>query len=298
MGRTRGRSVRSIFAAMCAGVGIFAASVAISGPETPAVCLRDAQGSINFRACADTAAHGSAERALALINLGSEAFRRQDYAEAVRDYDEADPPGGTQHVWSDASFHAYRAVTYDHVGRTAEAIANARTALAMLRGDASIPANIRAEAANVDVETTYALILPLLHKANDSQYASARDAYLALPAKDWIDWANRATVLQLLGDLAAALETNQRALALEPDQPPLLNSECYFLALARRASEALPYCERAIAAVPGVAAVRDSYATALAAAGRCTEADAQRREARRLDPSSVDYQQRLNCITK
>lgn len=287
--------MRSVFAALCLTAGLFAAPLAFAGPEVPAACRPDAKGSVNFRVCADTAAPGSPERALALINLGSEAFAHQDYAAAVRYYDEADPPGGTRHVSSDASFHAYRAATYDHVGRTAEALSDARTALAMLRKDPSIPAEIRDDAANVDVEAVYVLILPILRRANDAQYASAREAYLASPAGDWIDWANRATALQQLGDPVAALDANQRALALAPDQPSLLNAECYFLALAGRPREALSYCERAIAALPDMAAVHDSYATALAGAGRCPEANAQRVEARRLDPTSADYRQKLKC---
>lgn len=101
---------------------------------------------MNYQACVDAAPAGSPARSLALINLGAQAYQRQNYAEAVRLYDQAQPPGGAQ-MYSDASFHANRADAYQHVGRTQEAVADARTAWLLLSDSPELAASIRAAAA-------------------------------------------------------------------------------------------------------------------------------------------------------
>src|SRR5262249_22531307 len=98
---------------MCALTTGFAVSQTAAG-DVPAVCRPDATGFVNYQACVDAAPAGSPARMLALINLGTQAYQRQDYAEAVRLYDEAQPPAPAQ-IFSDASFHAYRADAYNHV---------------------------------------------------------------------------------------------------------------------------------------------------------------------------------------
>jgi tetratricopeptide (TPR) repeat protein len=110
--------------------------------------------------------------------------------------------------------------------------------------------------------------------------------------------ANRAAVLQQLDDLPGAVAAMTEALKLAPaDQPMVLNSACYILALAGRPTEGLPYCEHALALAPDIAAIHDSYAAALERLNRCTEAQAQLAEARRLDPTSPDYR-RTACAGK
>src|SRR5262249_54318884 len=96
---------------------ILFAAVVLTGAASaqaadPPECRADARGEVNYRACAAVAAPGSGIRALALINLGSEAFMDGDYGEAVRLYDEAVPPG--KEVRSDVRFHAYRGSAYQH----------------------------------------------------------------------------------------------------------------------------------------------------------------------------------------
>jgi Flp pilus assembly protein TadD len=257
--------------------------------SVPAACREDAQGQVDFRACAEVAPKGSPLRSLSLINLATAAYVQNDYATAVRLYDEAVPPG--QKVYSDASFHAFRGAAYEKVGRSREALEDARTALTLIR---SPPENPQLRSPR-DPEEILPNILPILKRASDPEFAGALTMYQAIPARDWISHANRAGVLQELGDLPGALAANGQAMKLQPDHPAVLNNACYMLALARRPAEGLPYCERAVAAAPDVAAVRHSYATALAALGRCAAAEAEMATARRIDGVSQAYREKLDC---
>lgn len=216
----------------------------------------------------------------------------QDYAAAVRYYDEAQPPGARDKVFSDPTFHAFRAVAYDRVGRTAEGLEDARTALTMLSDDRW---SALAAARSVDPEVVLERILPILKQGGDAGYPAALKTYNGLPARDWISYANRAGVLIGLNDYAGAEAANNEALKAQPGHPAVLNNACYLMAKTGRAVEALPYCERAIAAAPGVAAVHDSYATALAAAGHCAKAEAALAHARAIDAASVEYRRKLEC---
>jgi tetratricopeptide (TPR) repeat protein len=283
---------------LLATLALTAASAALAQApraDAPAACRPDVGGGVDWRACADAAPADSAPRRLALINLGTQAFLRDDYAAAVAFYDQAQP-SGEQQIFSDASFHAFRSASYRHVGRAAEALADARTALDLLVDPADLPPQARQiAAAPVDVELVYSLILPPLRQANDPRYLDAFYAYRALPARDWISLSRRAAVFEELGDRAAALEASAQAVALKPDEPAVLNNHCYALARAGRGTEALAFCERAIRLAPAVAPIRDSYAVALAAAGQCSRARDQLAEAQRLDPTAVIYRRTLEC---
>src|SRR5687768_12078105 len=91
--------------------------------DVPAVCRPDAAGSMDVQACADAAPKGSPVRALALINLASQAYLAGQYAKALSFYDEAIPP--SMAVTSDIVFHAFRGDTYAHAGRDEAARADA-----------------------------------------------------------------------------------------------------------------------------------------------------------------------------
>jgi Flp pilus assembly protein TadD len=147
----------------------------------------------------------------------------------------------------------------------------------------------------LNVEMIYVYILPVLQAGDLQRFETALQAFRALPAMGWESYANRAAVLQEIGDVAGALDMSGRALAMAPDDPGVLNNHCYILLQAGRAGEALPFCERAVRAVPSVAAARHSLAEVFAALGRCAEAERELAEARRLDPVTVDYQRPLSC---
>ncbi len=281
-------------------VVVWAMAGAVTAQEAPQPpeCRQDAAGQMDYSACAAAAPIGSPWRALALINLATQAFLASDYATAVRYYDEALPPQGQQ-LYSDVMFHAYRGSTYWNVGRREEATTDARLALRMLRRDPTLrldPAQYLPPGA--DLENVYVLILPILQGGDAEQFQSALAEYNALPAQDWVSWANRAGVLEQLGDLDGALRANAEALRQEPDHPAVLNNQCYILTRASRAAEAIAYCERARSAAPEIASVRHSVATAYAALGRCAEATREMAEARRLDPVSTEYQQPIDCTAR
>jgi Flp pilus assembly protein TadD len=96
--------------------------------------------------------------------------------------------------------------------------------------------------------------------------------------------------------MTGALEMSQRALALAPSEPRVLNNHCYILYSADRAVDALPFCERAVIAAPDAPEVRHSLASVYAALGRCEEAEGALGEARRLDPATVEYQRAIACV--
>ncbi|HVY83705.1 MAG TPA: hypothetical protein VG943_01120 [Caulobacterales bacterium] len=252
----------------------------------PTACVADAQGAINYQACADATPVGSTPHMLALINLGTEAFLRADYATAVRFYDQAQPADGQQ-VFSDPRFHAFRGSSYFQVGRKREALEDAHTVLTML--------GVEDASETPDIDVIYAAILPILNDAHDPAFTPTLNAYKALPAADWVSYVNQAGLLEQLHDIDGALAADTRAFALQPDNPVVLNTHCYILTRAGRAQEALPFCERAVAAAPSVAPVHHSYASALAALGQCDRANAELAQARRLDSASLEYRRPLTC---
>jgi tetratricopeptide (TPR) repeat protein len=276
--------------ALCASSGL----AQTGNNDAPPACQRGASGAVDYQACVDAAPRGSPARLLALINLGTQAYLRQDITDAVRFFDQAQTESGGQ-IYSDPSFHAYRADAYARVGRDADALANAQTAWQLLtRPPDSMRADLAASPPS-DPEVVYGLILPILKKGGDPHFAEARAAFEALPIQDYHSYANRSAVIDQLGDHEAALRQNAQALALAPNDPQVLNNQCYFLAELGRGNEALPYCTHALQIAPDVAPIHDSYAAALAAAGRCEDANRERAAAHQLDPATQDYQQPLAC---
>lgn len=271
---------------------------AMQTQDVPAVCRPDAAGDMDVQACVDAAPKGSAVRSLALINLASRAYLQGDYPRALALYDEAVPPGLT--VTSDVIFHAFRGDTYQHAGRTEAALADADLAWKILKGEVS-PSGDAADDLPVDDALRFEVlirILPILKDGDPATFAAAREAFMALPVEGGIALTNRAGLLGKLGDHEGAVADSRRAVALMPDEPGVNNNHCVVLTQAGRAAEGLPYCEAATAAVPQIATVRHSQAEALAALGRCDEAQVQIAEARRLDPSAVLYARPLVCTAR
>jgi Flp pilus assembly protein TadD len=264
--------------------------------ETPPQCRYDANGAIDYRACAAATEPGSALFALSMINLGTQAFDEGNVTEAVRLYDLAILPGSE--LTSDPTLHARRASALSAVGRSNEALTDARKAYAMIAHPERFANEIPAELLRLNDrnrELVYVLVLPILAKANDPEAPGAIAAWRALPAEGWDILVNRAAVMEQLGALEDALAFNTRAMEIEPSHPAVLNNQCYILVRSNRAAEALPFCERAVRAAPDAGAVHHSHASALAALGRCAEADAAIATARRLEPGSASNQKPLAC---
>ena len=265
------------------------------GPTPPACAHATFAG---WQACADAAEEGSAVYALAMINLGTEAYVRGDFASALRFYDKAQGTG--LQVSSDVIFHAFRADTYQHAGRTMEALADAKTVWDYLEG--RLPAGVeRRTTRPIDDDVRFLVltaVLPILKDGDAETFARARDLFLRLPAEHWSALTNRATVLMELGEFPAAIADSKRAVDMAPEEAGLQNNHCYVLTMAGQPGAALPYCERAVALLPEAAPIRHSYAAVLAGLGRCEDAERQLADARRLDPSSALYREPLACTPK
>lgn len=268
--------------------------------DVPRACRPDIQGAVDWAACHAAAPEGSMARLFATINLGTIAYLSGDYGEAVRRYDEAVAAAGANQLQSDVWFHAFRADAYDHVGRGKEALDDARTAWAMLQGAAADWEARAGMAPLTDPERAdvLSLILPILKSGGDPGFAQALAAYRALPTADWTAQAQRAAVLEQLGDFDGALAASREAMKARPGDPGLENNHCYILSRAGRPTEALPYCERAVAGLPDAAPIRHSMAAVLAQLGRCDESAAALAEAARLDPSGALYRQPIACAPR
>ncbi|MDQ8029323.1 MAG: hypothetical protein REJ23_11395 [Brevundimonas sp.] len=253
---------------------------------------------VSWQACAEAAQEGTPAYMLAMLNLGTEAYLRGDIASALDYYDKGQLEGFS--TTSDVVLHTFRADARRYAGRMDEARADARLAWGFLDGrpppgtpdnlNRPIPAEMRG--------AILGIILPMLRDDDAAAFQRARDQYLALPATDWQTLSQRAGVLTELGEHEAAVAASKAALDLRPQDGLTQNNHCYALVEAGRASEALPYCERAVTALPEAAPVRHSLATVLAKLGRCADAEAQLVIARRLEPAHSLYREAAVCTPK
>ncbi len=148
--------------------------------------------------------------------------------------------------------------------------------------------------------------LPDVHRAlgdalrSEDRYAEAVAAYdaaiAALPVEDkshWVLYYVRGIAHERVGDWPKAEADFRKALALEPDQPQVLNYLGYsFLEMQTNFDEALSMIERAVAARPQDGHIVDSLAWALFRLGRYTEAvDPMERAASLMptDPVVTDH---------
>ncbi|GAA0870221.1 hypothetical protein GCM10009116_20570 [Brevundimonas basaltis] len=263
--------------------------------EIPAVCEPAPGVAPDWAACVEALPEGSPQQRLARLNQATEAYLNRDYGTAERVYDQL---GDLAPLASEIQY-AFRADTYQQVGRDKEAAAAARAAwLIMAASHRSPPREARPAAdAAYDDERRYllSLILPILKKGRDPVFDEAFADFRALPVKDVEGHAALALVLEQLGDLGGALEASRVAVKAEPANAGYLNNHCYILVRAGRPAEGLPYCEKAVQGAPDIAPIRHSLAAALAGAGRCAEAEIALAEARRLDPATVLYRQAIAC---
>lgn len=276
---------------------VLAVALAAAPQEAPGACTMSPGVATDWAACAEALPEGSPQQRLARLNQATEAYLNRDFGAAERLYDQA---AGDDQVWSDVYLHAFRADTYQQVGRDKEAVADARMAWLMLAG-APIADDLRPDqppVAEEDRRFLLSLILPILKKGRDSLFDEAFADFRALPVKDADGYGSLALVLEQLGDLEGALEASLMTVKAEPTNPGYLNNHCYILVRAGRPAEGLPYCEKAVQGAPQVAAVRHSLAAALAGVGRCEEAEAALTEARRLDPATALYQQPVPCTAR
>lgn len=262
--------------------------------DIPPACNPPEGVAPDWKACVDALPEGSPDQRFFRMRMATDAYFARDYGTAARVFDQV---GGLDDFASDAVY-AFRADTYQQVGRDKEATADARAAWLIMSAprpafDGPPPA---AEAVNEETRRfLLTLILPILKKGRDPAFEPAFAAFRALPVKDVEGHASLALVLEQLGDFDGALAASLVTIKAEPTNAGYLNNHCYILVRAGRPGEGLPYCEKAVQGAPDIAPVRHSLATALAGVGRCDEAEAALTEARRLDPATVLYRQPLSC---
>ena len=122
-----------------------------------------------------------------------------------------------------------------------------------------------------------------------AEAARAYDAAIALisepVARHWLLYYSRGICRERGGDFARAEEDFRRALALNPDQPQVLNYLGYSLVdRGEKLPEALSMIERAVAAEPDQGYILDSLAWALFRLGRHDEALQPMEKASLLEP--------------
>jgi Putative Zn-dependent protease, contains TPR repeats len=273
---------------------LFALALTTISQEVPAVCDPQDGGETDWAACAAALPEGSSQQRFARLNQATAAYFDGDYGEATRVFDRLGPLDDLPL----AEVHAFRADTYQQVGRDKAATASARTAWRIMSAAGpGAPESTPAADASYEEEQRYllSLILPILKKGRDPLFDEAFAAFRALPVKDADGYGSLALVLEQLGDLDGALEASLSAVKAEPANPGYLNNHCYILVRSGRPAEGLPYCEKAVRGAPEVAAVRHSLAAALAGVGRCAEAETALAEARRMDPATILYQEPIAC---
>lgn len=283
----------SMIAALALALMSSAASVAQDNPPPPPACI--GRTFVSWQACADALDETSPYYRLAMINLGSEAYQNGDRAAALRFYDKAERADAL--LTGDVFFHTFRADVRSYAGREAEALADALIAWGYVEGRAPegvSPADV-VPLTDQGRGMVLATILPILRQGDRAVFARAKAMYASLPVSSWQELSMRAVVLAEIGDRTAAVSASERALAMAPEEPGVMNNHCYVMVLVGRPADGLPYCQRAVAALPDVAPIRHSLAEALAGVGRCADAEAELAQARRLEPVSALYREPLAC---
>jgi tetratricopeptide (TPR) repeat protein len=228
-------------------------------------------------------------RGFAHINLGTMAYFENDFSKAASHYDAAILPGKS--ISSDIFFHAWRAATYDRVGRPADGLEDAKKVYWALKGN-EIEGNVAQKA-------VMEAVLPLLFEEGETEmldgllhfYAATEDAGI-------IDLSNKVAIFSQVGRPDAAMPFLVKLVEMEPENPVVLNNYCYTMAENGKSEQALPYCEKANRLQPDTAFILHSLAFVLAKTGQCDRSETFRKRAQALRPDDIDYQERVPCQPK
>ena len=231
---------------------------------------------------------------LATINLGTAALYEDDFEEAAKYYLLTVVP--ETRIDSDVVLHAHRASVFRRTGNLAKANYDAERAWDFVKnGKFGL-----GERGLSDSDQFYVLlhVLEALKVTDSLDFDAALKHFKALTISDVYDQANRVAVLSDVGDIEAAILESAVVLLALPNEPAVLNNHCDMLTRAGRGAEGLPFCEKAVAQNPDIAAIQHSLAMAMAAVGRCDEARAAMTKGATMQPSAVIFQEALSCEFK
>jgi tetratricopeptide (TPR) repeat protein len=200
---------------------------------------------------------------------GHDAFRRREFASAVRDLDEAlrlDP----SHLLA----RIRRAEAHEATGRYAEAVADVRELLALVTpADGPAPYSLRCVLGRI-----------LIAWGRFPEAVTELDESLRLKPDYGDAWVFRGKAHYNLRDYTAAGEDMRQALRCNPGYPYARYILADVLLRARRFAEALAEIERVVAAGAQVPEYLSMRAEILRRLGRRAEAVRAARDAERLDP--------------
>jgi tetratricopeptide (TPR) repeat protein len=237
----------------------------------------------------------------AQIDIGVDAYIKGNSVAAVAAFDAADR-AARGFLFLSPEVHAIRATSFDKVGRTNDALREARLAYDFITEGPTVSKDIRDEffagAPPLNLDLVYTATLNILRKNNDPRFEPGLRTYLARIPTNGADWTNRGALLNELQRFPDAIAASQQALTLLPREAGVLNNHCFILASSGKSAEGLPFCERAIRLRPNSTSIRSSYSTVLANLGRCTQAAEQKAIALRLDPNSQEALKPLECTPK
>lgn len=154
---------------------------------------------------------------------------------------------------------------------------------------AELEAALAIDAKNVDALVLKARLMP-----EDSARAFVQQLTQTLPQSAKA-WGLMASIVGRDGD--DPRETLQFALALSPDHPGLLNTLAWYSTLYEDKTEGMRLAEKAAALRPWSAAMVDTSAATMGAAGRCAEAAARQRNALDL-LVHASAEQRADYVTR
>ena len=287
--------IRAIAGFALFGCLAFGSAAEESKPDIPESCEAAIAGQgddlLRWKSCFEDAEPNSGPWFLAAMNLGTEAFYRNDHETAASYYRQTMTERFK--TFSDIILHANRAATFETTGDTAFAEKDAMAAWRLFQRGETLMPGVPLD----DGIKGYVLvnILEPLQQADPDAFETAKAAYLALPLEDLQDRANRAALLQNIGELDAAIEESETLLVALPDNAQVLNNHCYMLHEAGRDEEAETYCRQALEIMPDAAPIKHSLASVLAGLGQCEQAETLRLEAKAASPSTAAYDEKLAC---
>jgi tetratricopeptide (TPR) repeat protein len=164
---------------------------------------------------------------------------------------------------SDDNAHAYYGGWLYRHGRSAEAIAQLKSAV-VLNPQRLMQRNllVQAEASAGDVGAALQYARDTLRQSPDD--AIALDAVRSLPAHDAAKWIDLSLSQYRQGRYSQAIESAKKALAFEPDNADAYNNIGAAYAAMRQWDDAIRYDEKAVALRPGFQLARNNLAWARA----------------------------------